>query len=649
MAVKKKSKKKLVRGGIYLDQNQLPIQQGFPTQELVRDTGSTAGAVGGGMAKGAAAGAAMGPVGMIAGAAIGGITGAIGRQKEKQAIDQMNQQIASQNTANAFRNAGKGMKHGGKLASKLGVVGGGELNQISPDAVEVNANNPQATDSVELNDAFVDHGEVIDNQNRVFSEELGFAKIAKKLEKMKSNNSRFKDSNDRIEQKLDELFAEQESMKTNNLQIALKARKAFGGPLETEPKTGGVKEEKIMFNSPAEAKAYYKKKSIEGLSPEDKLFYDGILSGKNTNIDADSFLAMRNPTPLNLKDYVIPQEAGPMGNVLGRAYGLKEGGYILRKKLNPNRKQPEKGDKPIEIKGPTPLGAEVNYFLKGKKKMGTGGQFDDLDMLNPEATKVETTGYSTDLNAFSNPLGVAPQATPTWKPGMFGQPAAAGGGNSFNMDTAVKIGSFIPNVVNAFQQRKLKGPADPRMENNINLARVNPREQLARATRSYNQATRTVTANTAGAGNLTSAMGSLLSKRLQAENEIYGNVQEKNIGIGNQEAAINTGIKGRNVERTNAFNQNKADFANRKLMMTSENIANAVQKGQIMNREANEMKLDKEKYGILQQRYADLPADMKSKYPNIWDYYNSPDYKGGKALGGYYTKKLSKRKGGKMC
>jgi len=48
-----------------------------------------------------------------------------------------------------------------------------------------------------------------------------------------------------------------------------------------------------------------------------------------------------------------------------------------------------------------------------------------------------------------------------------------------------------------------------------------------------------------------------------------------------------------------------------------------------------------------------LPAEMKAKYPSVWDYYNSPDYKQTAAIGGTLmrgVKKLDKKKrGGILC
>jgi hypothetical protein len=180
----------------------------------------------------------------------------------KKAKRQKQEAIEEQNliNADASRQTFSGeaglptFKHGGKMMTKPNVIRGGNLSAISPDAVEVNANNPSETDSVELNSAFVDNNEVIDRKNRVFSDDLvtpsgiTIAKQAKKFEKMKSPNPRFADSNARVEQKLDDLFEYQEELngmdpqKAKSYERLMKAGLVKGGVLRKgKPKynTGG--------------------------------------------------------------------------------------------------------------------------------------------------------------------------------------------------------------------------------------------------------------------------------------------------------------------------------------------------------------------------------------------------------------------------
>jgi len=95
--------------------------------------------------------------------------------------------------------------------------------------------------------------------------------------------------------------------------------------------TKPVKVEKAkthVFKNKKEHDSYYLKQSLLRLSPEDRQLYDNAVAGKVTNISPESVIALRAPTPL-YSDYIkgkAPIE--PMGNVLGRAYGLKYGGNL---------------------------------------------------------------------------------------------------------------------------------------------------------------------------------------------------------------------------------------------------------------------------------------------------------------------------------
>lgn len=658
----KKKKKKLQEGGYQrfnqgFMQYQQPIQQGAALLGNIASAGGGTGTVVGGGLQGAAMGAAFGPIGAAGGAVLGTVTGFAAKKKEEERQAEIQKEMNVMETKRAMANAGKvGVKKGGTLLSKsLKPLQGGGLVPVSEDAVEVKANNPELTDSVELEEAYVDHGEIIDNKNRVFSEELGFAKIAKKLEKMKSDNPRFKASNDRIENQLNDLFNEQETMKKESkmgLYVGgkLKSYKAGGGELTgiDTPKKG-ITEEKIMFKTPAEAKAYYKQKAIEGLSPEDKVFYEGILSGQNTNIDADSFLALKNPTPLNIKEHVIQPKTEPMGNVLGRAYGLSglaEGG-VLRKKLDRSQPAPKKGSKPMEIKGPPQLGDEAKYFLnKPKKKMWPGGNFDipDFQKLAQQQARLSEIGPAGTLGSTSTAgvqLGSGPTLPPTNTPS-----------SKMNFDQGLNtMATFAPNVVNSMLQKKLQGPPKVATEGLTSLKRVSARPQLASASRAFNQAKETVTAGTAGSGNLASATGSLLAKRLEAENQIYDDVNQQNIGIGNQEALMNQGVKARNVERQNRFRESATEFGNRKLQLSSENLANLSGKIQAQGRERNMMGLDKLKAKIIAGQYGDsgvlarLGERFKTEDPDSYEELKSMGFF---KLGGVLPKKLSKKRRGKI-
>lgn len=62
-------------------------------------------------------------------------------------------------------------------------------------------------------------------------------------------------------------------------------------------------DKKILFKNQKEFDSYYRNNAYQRMTPEDKLFYDDILSGKVKNIDANSFVAWKYPAP-SYKDYM---------------------------------------------------------------------------------------------------------------------------------------------------------------------------------------------------------------------------------------------------------------------------------------------------------------------------------------------------------
>src|SRR6185369_7617196 len=209
---KGKKKKKLEPGGVldFLGQNSTGIGAagnlaGGLLNSVAGDT--YAGGIGAGALKGAGSLAALGPIGMGVGAVLGGVTGGLAVKKQKQELNSLNQKKSAAVNSWGVQNAGNALAKGGRLTP------------VSKDAVEVRANDPSKTDSVKIPQAFVDHNEIIDNKDRVFSDDLiapsgrSIAKEAKRLEKMKDKRGRFADANKHIDSKLDQLFEFQESSK----------------------------------------------------------------------------------------------------------------------------------------------------------------------------------------------------------------------------------------------------------------------------------------------------------------------------------------------------------------------------------------------------------------------------------------------------
>lgn len=618
-------KPKLAEGAL-LDQYGVPQQQGALVGYVPpAEQKNIGGGIGKGAATGASLGSSFGPIGTVVGGVVGAIGGgigtAIGNRKRQREYDQQlleQQNIAQYNLQQqSFANAGN------KLAK------GGTLNRISPDAVEVRANEPSKTDSVELDTAFVDHNEIIDNQNRVFSDVLKtpkgktIAKEAKRLEKMKSNNPRFIEADTHIDNKLTKLFEYQESKKRNKTKRNL----ALGGNLTdpgkknkkknissatglelpetfettprnidvTKPIVKGVESFDYLedrtksqyaskpmssFRSEQEYLKYHKGIFEKSLTPEERQRYDAM----DESTREGYFTAKYGTQPFVGQDRTA---FAPEGNVLGRPAMTKGGKLPKPKYFNGNN-----DDYTLGIK---PLSSEKIYN----------------DLIGPNLT-VNTA------------IGDAIQPISTEQPqrqGLSGESILQG---------ATALASFIPNIANRKLRNNLKGPIAPVMESKTRLERISARPQLASANRAYNQSKGVIEAGTAQGSNLASATGNLLAKRLAGENAIYGNVNAANAQIQAQEAGMNLGVGARNVERSNRFNTDKIDFANRKTQLQSENIANAIQKFQSITAERNRMNLDKDKYDILMEAYGDLPEAMKEQYRTFMQNAKPKNSKGGK-------------------
>jgi hypothetical protein len=499
----------------------------------------------------------------------GGLFGKSATQMKREAEkDQMSAERQASTNKQLMANAGNFKDGGVLLGKKLNPLRGGSLTAVSDDAVEVNANNPEQDDSVELENAFVDHNEIIDRKNRVFSDSIflkdggSIAKHAKRLEKQKAEDrdERFKESNSYLDSKLDSLFNYQEEMKkkkNHNLsnstinEDAVNEGLKSGGTIHIDPKNKG------KFNA-------LKKKT--GKSTEE------LTHSKN---------------PLTKKRAIFAQNA--------KKWKHQEGGIITN--TPPFRKD--------NIFGRSQFAqAIINQTGLPKARtilpqLGAPTNVDFIrDNIKPKRAK---GGFAFNANEFAD------KDTRTWddymQPNSMQAPATK---NKFDWQgTANNAATFAPNIASAMLQRKLKGPASPQLEIGVNLQRFSAEPQVAEAIRQTRQAQGNINKNTAQGADLASATGSLLATRLNANNQIYGQNNALNSQIANQEVTFNQGVKGRNLERINQFNNDTRDFSNRKKQMTSENIANASEKIQAKGRERNQIQLDKDKAIIESFKYED--------------------------------------------
>ncbi len=478
---------------------------------------------------------------------IGG--GVLAAQRTEEDRLKRQAQMDAVTTRRLIDNSGGAFRKGGKISTYPKVQSGGYLKPVSEDAVEVVGNNPSLVDDVELENAFVDNNEVIDKENRVFSDEIvgpngmSIAKNAKRLEKMKGSDSRFKPSNDRIDGKINDLFNFQEQIK----KITPQAR-----PITTA-------------------------------APPSDPFAATRKAQKRTNFGRDF-----NKEPYKLQEYRMHRQDPDYRDY--RRYPMTasewEGMAIERAK--------ETGDNTyLRLKGlynPMPQPRFKNGGrLKSKYAKGGVYKYNPMDFSSQEGQM--------DLNPGGNTFDTS---------GNFNQTTQGSQAPSFDWQSAATTAAaFAPNVANIFARNKLKGPAAPQMEATTKLSRVSADSQLAEAGRQARLAQQVINRNTSQGSNLAAATGSILAKRLANQNQIHGDINRLNASIGAQEAMINTGIGARNTERTNAFTQAQNDFANMKTRLTTENIANASNKFQVMGRERNQMKRDQQDFQLIQESYGD--------------------------------------------
>jgi len=236
------------------------------------------------------------------------------RQRRKEFLDMSKAKVQNYDTMGTTQQ----FKFGGRLG-QVGYAQGGQLNPISQDAVEVKANNPNMTDSVELSNAFVDNNEMINTKDgKVYSDKIKtpngkttIAKAAKKLEKMKSGG-KLEAFDTHIENKLNKLFQYQESL---NKGKSNKEGLHNGGTLGH---THNGMQERIQEGDDR-YNVIYDPTKVQGFN------YNGELGNPNVSapqkVDIPSY---NNPSAFSMK---MGNFSNNMGNKFSGAYDKSKLGY----------------------------------------------------------------------------------------------------------------------------------------------------------------------------------------------------------------------------------------------------------------------------------------------------------------------------------
>lgn len=528
---------------------------------------------------------------------------------EQKALDQ-----------NAFRNAQPGFqtmptfKQGGKLTAG-DVVGGGSVESISPDAVQVKANNPNQIDSVELDNAFVDHNEVIDRKDRVFSDSLRapsgrtIAKEAARLEKMKNNNRRFESSNKHIDAKLDKLFAFQEEIK--------KPRKVAGGLLTEDPVAApalkaGVASTTYGKMNPNVAPEQNFNTALSNLHKAQRL-KNSLVPDSNQRVLTPEEIRLRQTmgNPDRLTDFT-GQERFKMDSVLS----TRE--QVLRS--NPKWFKPNQakggflGEDPLAPAGSTKVQLYQNPWEN--PKLGGNPLSTAPTKINPLADLQTKTSpnfsfmpdWQSQANVNTAPL-MKTNIKPITKETFKGVDVPLGGFKKTGfLAGAAQFGS---DAINAYLTSKTAKPKAPSLEGRVDLGRVSADGQLAENARQTANANRSVRQLTSQASQALSNQGANLAKRMYADNQVNQAVQNQNTELVGREAFLNSQINARNTERKNQFKQDTVAAKNQKLSNYSQIASNVGDKAMQMKRESNMKEYDRMYLDVLRQKYRDSKLDER--------------------------------------
>lgn len=397
----------------------------------------------------------------------------------------------------------------------------------------------QGTDTVDVGPAYVDNKEIVDYTGRVFSDDRGFASRAKKLEKMKSKSSRFGDANKFIDAKLDRLFQEQESSK------------------QTMSKGGRIGKRKF-----ANGGSYFE----EDPDPSKP----GSTSPRS-HLDVALMKNYPGRALDELDTHMVPVQPGipdtPAMAALRKGY---------RPSTNVESQLPLNGKQPM----PQVASTDVNKMILDKTGFRKGGKIKGA--------------YANGTPDIDDPMATATSATTATIPKD----------NSINWGKGfTQLATFGPNIINAGLANQLPPAPVPTLEPRVNFERVNANDQLTANSRQSINAGKQIRQSTGQAGNIASNLGSVLSRRLSADNEVRGSVNRQNSQIQMNEAYLNNMTGARNVERINAQKMQNVQRKNAQISSLSSNLSNVGEKALMQGRESNMMDRDLLDLDVMKKAY----------------------------------------------
>ena len=416
-------------------------------------------------------------------------------------------------------------------------VNGGDLKPISDNAYEVDGDNPQATDDVQFEDAYVDHGEVMKpapEGTRIFSNHLTlpgtkttFAKAAKKLEKSKALKGNPNPNQDAlIESKLKALFHTQQRINGDSQGESTEEAIQPAGEVPGRGMTEGN-----MFK-------------MGGLSPRNVSYHE--MTPRRIGSLAKEAMA----TNVISKKYY--HSGGTMAEKLFEVPGFK-------KEL---RTEPGHGKGSATFQGGG-LAPSYNVNQTGKNYLGWGS-----------------------YKPITNPV-------PT------GQPAAGGGGSNINWSAVAGLGaSLAGNVHNAMALKNMPDVAQVSLTKAPRLRRLDYSDQKAMLKEGLNTAIKAGNRNSTMRQAQEGSQAASLAEYSRATNQMHGDVNRTNAQIGNEEAAMGWRNNLMNNQLTNQYRQDQQQRLSAIMSGESANIADVGNKIQGFVAQSNAMKLDQQKLNM---------------------------------------------------
>lgn len=412
-------------------------------------------------------------------------------------------------------------------------VDGGNLQPISDNAYEVKGDNPQATDDVQFQDAFVDHGEVMKPKaggTEIFSNHLTlpgtkttFAKAAKKLEKSKSLKGNQNPNQDAlIESKLKALFHTQQRLNDNSQGESTEEAIQPAGETPGRGMTEGN-----MFK-------------LGGLSPKNVTYHD--INPKRIGSLAKEAMA----TGVISKKYY--NTGGTMAEKLFEVPGFKK-----ELRTEPGH---EPGAATFQGGGIAPA---YNVNQVGKNYLGWGS-----------------------YKPINNPVPTGQQQV--------------GGGSNINWSAVAGLGaSLAGNIHNTMALKNMPDVAEVSLTKAPRLRKLDYSDQKAMLREGLNTALKAGAKNSTMRQAQEGSQAASLSEYSRATNQMHGDVNRTNAQIGNEEAQLGWRNNLNNNQLTNQYRQDQQHRLSAIMSGESANIADVGNKVQGFVAQGNAMKLDQQK------------------------------------------------------